>query len=145
MKITLVFAFLLVLLYGMKLNHLETSYRTCCPDTYVLEPVQLRCICPPERPYVTADNKCVSCQAPGFWDSTDRTCKACPTNSWWDEKLSNCVGCPSGFIAINKSCVCPTATPYLDSNNKCVSCNRPSWWDAATRTCISCPNNFIYN
>ena len=47
MKIVLVFALALVLLNAKRVNHDLTSYQTCCPDTYVLEPVQLRCICPP--------------------------------------------------------------------------------------------------
>jgi hypothetical protein len=47
MKIVLVFALAMVLLNAKRVDHTLTSYQTCCPDTYVLEPVQLRCICPP--------------------------------------------------------------------------------------------------
>lgn len=129
MKVALLLTLLFVALNAKQLSHLETTYQTCCPDTYVLEPKELRCICPPERAFVTADNKCVACASPNFWDPTKRQCMSCPANSWWDESSKACVGCPAGFVAVNKACTCPTASPYLDANNKCVACNLPSWWD----------------
>ena len=44
---TALIVLLLVALHAKKLTHLQTQYQTCCPDTYVLEPTALRCICPP--------------------------------------------------------------------------------------------------
>jgi hypothetical protein len=38
MKITILVALLLVSLNAKQISHLATSYQTCCPDTYVLEP-----------------------------------------------------------------------------------------------------------
>ena len=136
---TALIAALLLLATAKQLSHIATSYQTCCPDTYVLEPTELRCICPPERAFITADNRCVACAAPNFWDAKERVCKTCPTNSWWDETSKSCVGCPAGFVAVNKQCTCPATTPYLDSNNKCVACNWPSFWNAEQKVCNSCP------
>ena len=44
------------------LNHLQTSYQTCCPETFVLEPIELRCICPPKT-LLNANKRCVTCTA----------------------------------------------------------------------------------
>jgi hypothetical protein len=38
MKIVLLVTLLLVTLNARQLSHLGTTYQTCCPDTYVLEP-----------------------------------------------------------------------------------------------------------
>ena len=74
---------LIIAIQANLLNHLQTSYQTCCPDTYVLEPTELRCICPPTAPLLSANNRCISCSAPQFWNATSRLCSSCPANSWY--------------------------------------------------------------
>lgn len=32
---------------GKKLQHLETVYQTCCPETYILNMTTMTCQCPP--------------------------------------------------------------------------------------------------
>lgn len=57
--------------WGKKLQHLETVYQTCCPETYILNMTTMTCQCPPERHFLTKEKKCVECAAPDFWDDVD--------------------------------------------------------------------------
>ena len=100
MKIILL-AILLITLQAKTLTHLQTQYQTCCPDTYVLEPNELRCICPPERPYITTSNKCIACSSPSIWNDKESKCYTCPVNSWYEEG-QGCLECPAPYIAIDK-------------------------------------------
>lgn len=75
---------LCILASGKSIKHLEQKYETCCPETFVVDPNTLHCICPSSQPFITRDNKCVSCSSPYFWDPITRQCEACPSKAWWD-------------------------------------------------------------
>ena len=53
------------------------------------------CVC---IAYLTADNQCVSCDVPQYWDNSTKTCAECPTGFIYD--------------SINMKCSCPPTAPY---------------------------------
>lgn len=60
-KITLIF--MIVLCCNAKLllrQHLTTNHLVACPKTYIQDSSG-NCVCPNDKPYVTADNRCINC------------------------------------------------------------------------------------
>ncbi len=106
MKAVLLFS-VWILVSGKMMKHLEEQYETCCPETYVVDPVSLHCVCPFDQPFINADNRCVACTPPYIWNPSSRQCETCPPNSWWDNEQSGCIGCPAGFLTVDKQCICP--------------------------------------
>ena len=101
----------------------------CCPDTYIFDERTLSCVCPASTPYVDASGKCVSCNAPSYWDSQQNACLTCPSNTVYDK-------------AQNK-CNCPSTLPYVDASGKCVACAAPGFWNPNTLTCLRCGAGFV--
>ena len=62
----------------------------CCPDTYAWDHHTLSCVCPANAQYVTADNRCVSCARPHYWDAASKQCLTCPHNTIYNEKDKKC-------------------------------------------------------
>jgi hypothetical protein len=75
---------LFINIQNKQLTHLQTSYNTCCPDTYILNTTLLQCVCPPERPHLTKDKKCIACDPPSFWNDNITACTLCPQNSYYN-------------------------------------------------------------
>ena len=53
--------FMLFSLNAKLLQHHLTTHLTNCPNTYIYDSSQVKCVCPSDRPFVTADNRCVDC------------------------------------------------------------------------------------
>ena len=65
------------------------------------------CSCPSDKPYLSRNNSCVSCNT--LWNDTNFECVNCTLNNTvWNN--------------VTKSCSCPSDKPYLNSNNICVYC-----------------------
>ena len=56
----------------------------------------------------------------------------------------SCGNCCPGNMILNITtlrCICPPATPLIDSTGKCLACDPPNYWDASTRSCLNCTSN----
>lgn len=113
-------AILLIALTQTKLIDHEqvASGFACCPETYVFDEATLSCVCPSHLPYVNAQNACVSCNAPNYWNAEQKACLSCPANTVYDK--------------VKGSCLCPASLPYVDANGNCVSCPAPAFWNPNT-------------
>lgn len=145
MKRYLLFLILCLAINALTISHLANNYKTCCPDTYVVDPTTLKCICPPDQSFLTYDNKCVACISPNFWNATAKQCQTCPPNAYYDPSTQKCLACASGFILNNNKCSCPATAPFLNSNGQCVSCVAPNYWDPNNLTCNSCPKTYVFD
>jgi hypothetical protein len=130
LKILLLTLLLLTLQAKLLQHHLRT-HLTACPKTYIYDSSQTKCVCPSDKPFVTADNRCVQCEGTHFWNSTNQQCETCPIYSRYDTATQTCLGCPNELILYSDTnlCGCPLERPYIDNNEHCVACPSPGYWN----------------
>jgi hypothetical protein len=87
-------------------------------------------MCPNDKPYLSSDLKCISCNVNEEWNSELRMC--------WNGTCIN----EQFYNATSKRCECPADKPHLSSNLRCLACDS---WNERNRTCITCLNGQVYN
>jgi hypothetical protein len=115
----------------------------CCPESFIYDEDTLRCVCPPNAPYVAGNGLCISCNAPSKWDEKTGTCQKCRADQSEDAS-GNCV-CPKAIPYNNgTACTpCPDDLPIWNGK-KCVACPAITHYDYDSKTCTVCPEGMVY-
>lgn len=96
-----------------------------CPSGFEIDPSTLKCACPKNKPFLAANNTCISCETK------------------FDPKLLDCTICTGGKVwnKDNSTCVCPSGV-FTNALGECVNCSKPNYWNAKDLVCLRCPQGF---
>lgn len=100
------------------------------------------CVCPAGS-YFNANDVCIKCTAPSYWNMITLSCESCPQSTYWDEATFRCISCPAGFTfdTSKLKCVaalpsCPNNAPYWNGN-ACIPCPLNTSYDSSSQNCIT--------